>query len=150
MKSVSHRLPVSEDELKMIHKEAKEAALDHFEHRSVGPETAEYLRDLKDKITDKYESIRIENEELGSAQVMEMLEENYKGIEQKLKAGEFTHYLEYEKQMRNFQEFFLQHGPEAPNVREMLFEFLLQKQHDAGDSFYKNAQNELDLQAQLS
>ena len=39
--------------------------------------------------------------------VMEMLEENYKGIDAKLKAGEFAHYLEYEKQMRNFEEFFL-------------------------------------------
>ena len=150
MRSVSHRLPVSEDELKMIHKEAKEAALDHFEHRSVGPESAEYLRDLKEKMADNYDSIRIENEELGSSQVMEMLEENYKSIEQKLKAGEFEHYLEYEKQMRNFQEYFLQHGPEAPNVREMLFEYLLQKQHDAGDHFFKHQQNELQLQTQLN
>jgi len=51
----------------MIHKEAKEAALDHFEHRSVGPESAEYLRDLKEKMADNYDSIRIENEELGSS-----------------------------------------------------------------------------------
>ena len=150
MKSVSHRLPVSEDELKMIHKEAKEAALDHFEHRSVGPESAEYLRDLKEKMADQYESLRIENEELGSAQVMEMLEDNYRGIDTKLKAGEFAHYLEYEKQLRNFQEFFLQHGPEAPNVREMLFEFLLQKQHDAADHFYKSQSNEIGLQKQLA
>ena len=64
MKSVSNRLPVNDEELKMMHKEAKEAALDHFEHRSVGPEAAEYLRELKEKISDKYNAIREENEEL--------------------------------------------------------------------------------------
>jgi hypothetical protein len=44
--SVSHRIPIPEEELKLLHKEAKEAAIDHFDLKAVGSEKDGYLRDL--------------------------------------------------------------------------------------------------------
>jgi hypothetical protein len=53
MKSVTERLPVREEELTAMHKEAKESAMDHFESKSVGADAAEFLGQLKEKIATK-------------------------------------------------------------------------------------------------
>jgi hypothetical protein len=44
-------MPISEEELKLLHKEAKEAAIDHFELKAVGEEKEGYLRDLNVNIS---------------------------------------------------------------------------------------------------
>jgi hypothetical protein len=56
--SVNHRMPISEDELKLLHKEAKEAAIDHFELKAVGEEKDGYLRDLNVNISQKYSNLK--------------------------------------------------------------------------------------------
>jgi gas vesicle protein len=73
MKSISNRLPVRDEDLNAMHKEAKEAAIDHFEHKSVGSESAKFLKDLKDKIATKVADIRAENEEVAQHQCLDML-----------------------------------------------------------------------------
>ena len=79
--SVQHRLPISEEELKLLHKEAKEAAFDHFELKAVGEEKEGYLRDLQVNITQKITNLKAENEDEAERACKMFLEENYRTID---------------------------------------------------------------------
>ena len=81
-------LPCDEDELKDIHKEAKEATMDLFHKKAVG-DYEPYIRELKQLIQQKYNFTRTINEKESRRVSVEFLSENYKVIERKMKAGEF-------------------------------------------------------------
>jgi hypothetical protein len=56
------KIPMEELELKKCHKEARQAAVDFFTQKSVGPIANDYMKDLILKIRQKYATIRAENE----------------------------------------------------------------------------------------
>lgn len=145
LSSVSNRFPISEEELKMFHNEAKEAALEHFQVRAVGEEKESYLRQLKESLKEKISALKSDNEVETQRRASEFLSETYAIIDSKLKKGEFKTFLDYEKNMRSFQKYFLEHGPDGPCRREILLDFSLNKLASASDFFVKSISNELEM-----
>ena len=92
MSSVGSRFPLDEAELKEIHREAKEAGIDHFTSKSLGSDTANLLQKLKNTIADKIETLKVENEEEGEKMCRQFLAENYSGLDAKLKANEIPNF----------------------------------------------------------
>lgn len=150
MTSVGSRFPLDEVELKEIHREAKESAIDHFTSKCMGSETDNLLSKLKNTISDKIETLKVENEEEGEKICRGFLTENYAGIDRKLKENQIPNFVEFQKTIRSFEEFFLEHGPAGPNRREIALEFVHSKTLDASDYFIKHSANELELKNQMS
>lgn len=56
------RLPLSIQDLKAIHVEAKQSALTNFRHKAVGDEVAPYEEELRKKIKSRFQNTKQENE----------------------------------------------------------------------------------------
>lgn len=56
------KIPMEEKDLKDCHREARQAAIEHFNQKSVGPIANDYMKDLLLKVRQKYATIRAENE----------------------------------------------------------------------------------------
>ena len=50
--SISHRFPVDAEELELIHKEAKSAAIEHYQHKAIGKDSYKIEEHLKNLIKD--------------------------------------------------------------------------------------------------
>ena len=148
--SVSQRLPMGEEELRLFHKEAKEAAVEHFNHKAVGSDKDAILRNLTDQLTQKYAAIKEENADEAEQQITAFLQEAYSMIDKRLSNSEFHSLLEYEKELKAFKTFVLEQGPPGPRRKELLLDFCNEKHSEASDYFLKNATNELQLTQQLS
>lgn len=148
--SVNQRLPMSEDELRLFHKEAKEAAVEHFNHKAVGSDKDAILRNLTEQLGQKYAAMKEENAEEAEQQIMQFLQEAYGMIDKRLNNGEFHSLLEYEKELKAFKTFFLEQGPLGPKRKELMLNFCNEKNSEASDYFLKNVSNELQLTQQLS
>mmetsp|Transcript_19811 Transcript_19811/g.36576 ORF Transcript_19811/g.36576 Transcript_19811/m.36576 type:complete len:1656 (+) Transcript_19811:4704-9671(+) len=148
--SLSHRLPISEEELKLLHREAKEAALDQCHHKALGEDKQESLRLLNQMISERFSHIKADNEAECQRGCEEFLEENYSIIERQLKNGEFATFADYSAKMRAFMDFFNKHGPEGPYRREILLEFCQLKSALAAESFLTEVNKELELQTVMS
>ena len=148
--SVAHRLPINEDELRLFHKEAKEAAVEHFNHKAVGSDKEAILRNLTAQIGQKFSALRDENSEESERQIMQFLQEAYGMIDRRLNNGEFPSLVDYEKEVKAFKTVFTEHGPQGPRRKELLLDFCTMKHSEASDYFLKNVSNELQVSQQLS
>lgn len=147
---VQESFPIDPAMLAELIKSARAQALDHFRAKSLGSDTDEVLAKLKQAMTEKGEALCLENEEECDTNAKAFLDESFQGLERRLRDGEITVFSEFEKNMRNFEEFFIEHGPPGRNRSEILLQFVYQKTLDASDYFIKNLSNEVNLQKQIS
>lgn len=148
-KGVEGNFPLLEQELKDIHRIAKTDALDTFEAKAFGDEKDSYSRQLRVKLAQTISKLRSQNEELGQKQTLDFLEAAYLSISSRVKSGELPSVLEYEKELRAFQQYFLQHGPSGPMRNELLYQFCLGRYCSAADLFVKRVSNELTVSGQI-
>lgn len=74
------------------------------------------------------------------------LAESYTFIERKIKNKEFPGgFAEYENDVKNFQQYFLENGPPGPYRRIIMLEFTQRAITEAADFFSKSILNELHL-----
>lgn len=148
--SVGHRLPLGEDELRLFHKEAKEAAVEHFNHKAVGLDKEAVLRNLTAQIGQRFGQMREENAEEAEQQIMQFLQDAYSMIDRRLNNGDFPSLAEYEKEVKALKTVFMEQGPQGPRRKELLLDFCTAKHSEASDYFLKNVSNELQVTQQLS
>lgn len=74
----------------------------------------------------------------------------YSAIERKLKSNEYRSFQDFEKDLRAFQSFFLESGPNGPNKKLAVVEFLQKALNEGAIVFMKNLRQELDLQKMIS
>ena len=148
--SVNQRLPMGEDELRLFHKEAKEAAVEHFNHKAVGSDKDAILRNLTEQLGQKYAVMKQDNSDESELHIMQFLQDAYSMIDKRLNNGEFHSLLEYEKELKAFKTFFISQGPPGPQRKELLLDFCNGRNSEASDYFLKNVSNELQLTQQLS
>ena len=140
--ALSLKFPVSEDELKFTHKEAKAAAELIFDKKSLGDDKQAFNKELVEKLKIKYSGLKADNSLESQRRCEEFITENYQGIDQRLKNGEFKTFLEFEKELRAFGKFFEEHGPEGPLRREIILNFCHNKTSVTGEYFIKSIMNE--------
>ena len=145
-----NNLPVDEPELKQIHKQSKEFAVEEFVKKAVGNISDDYKKDLLLKIRQKYNTIRAENEKESRKSCQMFLTSSYICTEKKLKGNEFENFSSFERELRAFQHYFLENGPPGPSRRAILLEFSQRCLNEGAEYFMKNMENELNLQGILS
>ena len=143
MNAVSAKFPMYEEELRLLHQEAKHQALELFNSKAVGDEAKSSLTRLKDILTEKFTNIKAENESESEKKSALFLNNAYSTIEQKLRNNEYKNFIDFEKDVKKLQRFFRERGPEGPFREEVLLEFCQKKILDTADYFLKESQGEL-------
>jgi hypothetical protein len=101
--NVSYRIPIEEEELKETYQEAKREAMQLFQKKAVGSAAEEYIKELKLKMKQLYQSLKEENTMQANGAASQFLEESYTFIQRKLKTNEFKGgFAEYEQDIVDF------------------------------------------------
>jgi chromosome segregation ATPase len=145
MQTIGNHFPMNEDELKALHKDAKKTAVDLFKDKAVGSETEALLEKLKNIIAEKFANIKMDNEADSEKKCQGFLSNAYSTIDQKLRNNEYKNFVEYEREMKKLQRFFIERGPEGPFRNEILLEFCQKKIIDTADFFIKEFQSEVEF-----
>lgn len=74
----------------------------------------------------------------------------YGAIERKLKNNEYKGFSEFEREVKLFQSYFLETGPNGPNKRVVINEFLQKALIEASNYFVRSNKQELEFQHQLA
>lgn len=146
MNTVTVKFPMHEDDLAMLHKEAKHSAMELFKSKAVGDEVAAVGEKLKNIISEKFLTIKAENEAESEKKCSLFLSNSYSTIDQKLRNNEYKSFIDFEKDIKKLQRFFKERGPEGPFREEILLEFCQKKILDTADYFLKESQSELSFQ----
>ncbi len=97
------RLPTLAEEVRTLHRQAKEAALEVFARRAVGEEVQrEYERELRTRIRQRLAQVTAHNEQLGANVCNQFIAREFASIEKKLKMHEYKYYVEFEKDTKLF------------------------------------------------
>ena len=79
------QVPLFEQELTELFKQSKRKAMEVFNKSAVGDVREEYLRQLKEKMTNKFQHFQQENEQVSEQACMIFLQQNYEPIAQRLR-----------------------------------------------------------------
>lgn len=97
IKSKIGKEPLSQEELKQMHKEFKAEAEKVFKDKAVGDDTASFLELLKKRVTERYEMARSHNERKLMEKCQEKCEEVSIDMQDKLKLGEYTDFQVFKR-----------------------------------------------------
>ena len=144
MQTVANHFPLNEADIKSLHKEAKQSALEVFKSKAVGTEIELLEQKLKSIISEKFSTLREENEVDSEKKCSAFLSSAYATIDQKLRNNEYKSFVDYEREIKKLQRYFLERGPDGPYRNEILLDFCQKKLIDTADFFIKECQNEVD------
>ena len=147
---MNNKLPLSLEELKNYHSQGKEKAVVLFKKKAIGEAADEYIKELRKKIKLKYCNLRLENDREFNRVANAFINREYNGVEKKLKNHEYKSFSDFEKELRLFQSFFMESGPNGPNRKLFLIEFLQKCLNEGANVFIKNMHQELQVQKLIS
>lgn len=74
----------------------------------------------------------------------------YGAIERKLKNNEYKSFHDFERDVKLFHSYFLENGPNGPNKRVIISEFLQKALYDGANLFIRGAKQESEFQQTLN
>jgi hypothetical protein len=102
------RIPVLTEEIKVVHRQAKEQSLEIFKKKSLGGKdgaSGEYLKELKNRMRAREVSLIQFNDKESLNVCNNFISREYNSIEKKLKMHEYRSYFEFEKDTKLFYSF---------------------------------------------
>lgn len=144
------RVPLYEDELREIFNDAKAEALDNFNSKALGEVQSEYEQDLIIKFDQKFSQYRAENENESRKSCQIFLQNCYTQIEDQLRNQQYKSFIDFERDIQEFQQAFLDNGPPGPNRKSIMLEFCLRALVEGCDFFIQNLSNEVELTSKLN
>lgn len=148
--STDDRLPINEDELKKIHKTSRDQALSTFKKKVIGGDIEELTKNLKDKLKEVFSAYKNENERLTKTMSISFLTKYYGVIDKNLNAGAYKNFSEYELEIDNLINKFFESGPEGPNNKLFLYEFIVKSMINSTQYFINNCSNEIETNTKLN
>lgn len=145
MNQTALKFPLSDFELSDLTREAKRTAMAYFQTNLIGPDVSFYTEKLSQKLTQRKCSLKAENQESCKMILSGFMTENYKVILNRLRSGPLN-YQDFEKDLKNFQIFIRNHGPDYGIKELSLLEFCLNATNSANDLNLKQLNYELKLQ----
>jgi chromosome segregation ATPase len=142
--------PVYDLELKDMFKEAKVAALSIYDQNSVGDVAEQYKDDLKTRMKQKFSQIKAENEKMTKKEAQVYLQNYFAPIEDKLRNNEYNNFNEYEKEIKEVEQVFMERGPPGPNREAVCQNYVINALTDGADYFMRTLKSELHLQTSLT
>lgn len=139
------KIPNTNTELRKIHREAKEKAVESFKRFAIGNYLDEYLIKLKIEIREIYENYQKQNESEAEKASINFLQKNYADIEKNIKQGNYKNICDFNVDIEDFLEYFKKAAPQGPNRETHLYSFVLKNVLEAAEAFYKQSQSELEI-----
>ena len=139
---LKENLENTDDPLEEIHKEAKEQALEHFKTKALGEVAAEYLKQLKSKIKEKYSYyLKVQDEE-NKGKIIRVLNKWYSILEQRIQNNEFKSIDEITKDFITLEDRLNDTFPNYAGKSELFNEFKTRVFAFAGNFYAKKAESE--------
>ena len=139
---LKENLDNTDDLLEDIHKEAKEQALEHFKSKALGDIAAEYLKQLKSKIKEKYSYyLKVQDEE-NKGKIIRVLNKWYSILEQRIQNNEFKSLDEISKDFITLEEKLNDTFQNYAGKTELFNDFKTRVFAFAGNYFSKQAERE--------
>ena len=126
------------NDIKSIHKEAKELALEHFKNKALGEISQEYLIKLKNKIKEKY----CVNLEENKDKIIRVLNKWSSILEQRIQNNEFKSIDELTENLKTLEEKLYQVFSYYNGKSELFNEFKITVLTSFGKFYVKKAENE--------
>ena len=139
---LKENLENTDDPLEDIHKEAKDLALEHFKNKALGEVAAEYLKQLKSKIKEKYSYYLKVQEEENKGKIIRVLNKWYSILEQRIQNNEFKSIDEITKDFVILEERLNETFSNYQGKTELFNEFKNRVLSFAGNYFSKKAESE--------
>jgi len=137
--------PFFEAELKDIYSTAKKQALNHFQKVAVGDVKEEYLENLRDKMKNKYQQIKQDNDHTCEQECLMFLRQSYTEIERALKNQQYPSFVDFLHDIEQFKQIFEESGPPGSQRREIMLEFCVKAVMESAEFFIGNVANEMNL-----
>lgn len=74
----------------------------------------------------------------------------FANVNKKLKTNEYKSFYEFQKELRTFQNYYMENGPEGTNSKLIILEFLKNSLSEGAEYFLSHLQQEADLQKELA
>jgi len=139
------KMPINEEDLRKLHKEAKEKALEEYHRSAIGNYVDEFLKKFKEDIKDKMSNYKITNEKETERLSNAFILKNYADIEKNLKQGSYKSYNDYRMHVEEFINHFNDNAPRGPQRMNYLNNFIIKNIFDSSEAFVKKYLNELEI-----
>ena len=139
---LKEKLENTDDALEDIHKEAKEMAINLFNKKALGDIAQDYLKQLKNKIKEKYNYyVKLQDEEC-KGKIIRVLNKWYSIIEQRIQNNEFKNLDEVNKDFATLEQKLNETFPSYAGRVDLFNDFKTKVYNLAGNYFTKKAENE--------
>ena len=139
---LKEKLENTDDNLEDIHKEAKENAINLFNKKALGDVAQDYLKQLKNKIKEKYSYYnKLQDEEI-KGKITRVLNKWYSIIEQRIQNDEFKNLEEINKDFETLEQKLNETFPNYNGKTDLFNNFKSKVLHFGGNFFTKKAENE--------
>ena len=139
---LKEKLENTDDNLDDIHKEAKENAINLFNKKALGDVKEEYLKQLKNKIKEKFNYYnKLQDEEI-KGKITRVLNKWYSIIEQRIQNNEFNNLDEINKDFETLEQKLNETFQNYSGKKDLFNNFKSKVLNFAGNYFTKKAENE--------
>lgn len=130
--------------------EFKERSCDLFDSKAVGENTKFHLKELRNKLEDKIQSLKNENEMESEAILKSYFKKSIISIENKLRLSEYDKFEDFMRELNEFYCGLMDNGPSLPR-RDLIYLHMLRKViPTAAEMFLRNKSSMLDKIQSLS
>lgn len=139
------KMPINDEDLRRLHKEAKEKALEEYNRFAIGNFVDEFLQKFKEDIRDKMSNYKTTNEKETERLCNAFISKHYAEIEKNLKQGAYKNYSDYKMQVEEFIGFYNDNAPKGPGRSNYLNNFIIKNIFESSEAFVKKYLNEMEI-----
>ena len=139
---LKEKLENTDDNLDDIHKEAKENAINLFNKKALGDVKEDYLKQLKNKIKEKFNYYNKLQDEEVKGKIIRVLNKWYSIIEQRIQNEEFNNLDEINKDFETLEQKLNETFPNYSGKTNLFNNFKSKVLNFGGNFFTKKAENE--------
>lgn len=140
------KIPTIQEEILHCHKIAKEAAMDVYDKKAIGDIAQDYRSQLSQKLKLKINQIKLQNEKESVNVCTGFIQREFSSIERKLKLNDYKSFSDFERDVKLFYQFLIEHGPKTVNRQTIFLDFLQKMINEGAQLFIKNLQSDLEIQ----
>lgn len=125
VKEIEDKFPITEEELKNLHRQMKKLAIDNYNNSAIGDIDHEKLKKLKENIKIQKKKLFDKNFEATKKATNNFLQLNFKTIDDKVKNNNYKSITDYKSDIDHFSSFCLDKCPNGPNRDVYIYEFII-------------------------
>lgn len=108
------------------------------------------MEELKDKMKNKFNQIKQDNEHTCEQECIMFLRQSYTEIERALKNQMYPSFIDFLHDIEQFKQIFDESGPPGTNRKEIMLDFCMKAVMESAEFFLNNVSNEMNLQRQIA